>query len=174
MCDDHAVNRTFGRNRNSIDNAISGIPEKFETGNQRNIEIAALQLGAQDRRMIKNNFARPTADQRPSIEIANATNTERLRLLHSLGASELGFGRGFRSLHTSVRRDVPVMAVTLHRLPASLTNCMFEGSGSLLLRRGRPRHVEDFLLDDGAVEIVDAVIERNLREAEGPCSPNKR
>ena len=121
--------------------------------------------------MIENNFARPTAYQRPRIEIANATNMERLRLLHSLGASELGFRRRLCSLQTSVRRDVPVVAVTLHGLPASLTNCMFEGSGSLLLRRGCPRHVEDFLFDNGAVEVIDTVIERNLRQGEPHAHP---
>ena len=46
MRDDHAVNRASARDRNAIDDAIDRIAEKFETGNERNIEIGRAQLGA--------------------------------------------------------------------------------------------------------------------------------
>ena len=56
-----------------------------------------------------------------------------------------------------------IMTVALDRLAARLADGMFESSHSLLLWSGRARHMENFFFDDGAVQIVHAVAERDLR-----------
>ena len=69
------------------------------------------------------------------------------------------------------RRYMPVKAVALDRFTPSFPDCMFEGCDGLLLRSRRTRHVEDFLLDDGAVQIVYAVTERNLSQRQSHAHP---
>ena len=69
------------------------------------------------------------------------------------------------------RRNMLVKAVALNRLTSSFPNCMFEGRNGLLLRSRRTRHVENFFLDDGAVQIVYAVTERDLSERQSHAHP---
>ncbi len=48
---------------------------------------------------------------------------------------------------------------------------MFESCDGLLLRSRRTRHVENFFLDDGAVQIVHTVTERDLSERQSHAHP---
>ena len=47
MSDANAVNRPVGSDRNAIDDPVNRITQKFETRNQRNIEITARELRAE-------------------------------------------------------------------------------------------------------------------------------
>ena len=66
---------------------------------------------------------------------------------------------------------MPVKAVALDRFTPSFADCMFEGRDCLLLRSGRTRHVENFFLDDGAVQVVHAVTERDLSKRQPHAHP---
>ena len=57
-----------------------------------------------------------------------------------------------------------VVTVALYRFPASFPDDMPERFDGLLLRRLCAGHVEDFFLHDRAVQIIDPVAERNLRQ----------
>ena len=63
------------------------------------------------------------------------------------------------------------MAVALDWLAASFADGVFESGHRLLLWSGRARHMEDFFFDDGAVEIVHAVAERDLRKRQSHAHP---
>ena len=66
---------------------------------------------------------------------------------------------------------MPVEAVALNGFTASLPDCMFERCDRLLLRSGRTRHVENFFLDNGAVQIVYTITEGNLRKRQPHAHP---
>src|SRR5438094_8069497 len=66
---------------------------------------------------------------------------------------------------------MPIKAIALNGFTASCTACMFEPCYGLLLRRGRTRHVEDFFLDDGAVQVVHTVTEGDLRQRQPHTHP---
>src|SRR5207237_2304491 len=131
------------RDRNAIHNLVNGISQKLKARDQSNVELAGREFSAQRRWMIQNHCARPAMDQRPSVEIFDATDPQRT----SLGAGCLGFNSGdARSVRRS-RSDMTIMTVALHRFAASLANSMFERGDRLLLRRRRTRHVENFLIE---------------------------
>ena len=69
------------------------------------------------------------------------------------------------------RRYMAVKAVALNRFTPSFPDCMFEGCDGLLLRSRRTRHVENFFLDDSAVQIVYAVTERDLSQRQSHAHP---
>src|SRR6266568_7827514 len=69
---------------------------------------------------------------------------------------------------------MPVKAIALNGFATSLPDCMFERCDGLLLGSSRTRHVENFFLDDGAVQIVHTVTERNLRERQPHAHPIRR
>ena len=75
---DYAVNGTGGGNRNVIDDAVNGIAQEFETGNEGDIEIAAGQLRAKRGRVIEYHLAGPATNERARVEILNATDSERI------------------------------------------------------------------------------------------------
>src|SRR6266480_4815438 len=66
---------------------------------------------------------------------------------------------------------MPVKAIALNGFAPSFPDCMFERCNGLLLRSGRTRHVENFFLNDGAVQVVHTVTERNLRERQPHAHP---
>ena len=66
---------------------------------------------------------------------------------------------------------MPVEAVALNGFTASLPDCMFERCDGLLLRRGRTRHVENFFLNDGAVQVVHTVTEGDLCQRQPHTHP---
>ena len=69
------------------------------------------------------------------------------------------------------RRYMAVKAVALNRFTPGFPDCMFEGRDGLLLWSRRSRHVENFFLDDGAVQIVHTVTERDLGERQPHAHP---
>jgi len=75
---DYAVNGTGGGNRNVIDDAVNGIAQEFETGNEGDIEIAAGQLRAKRGRVIEYHLAGPATNERACVEILNASDSERI------------------------------------------------------------------------------------------------
>src|SRR4051812_24497602 len=76
MRDEHAVNGAVRSDRGLINDPVNGISQKFETGNQRNIQFATRKLSAKRGWMIKRDLARPAMNQRPRIEISNAADTK--------------------------------------------------------------------------------------------------
>src|SRR4029450_6492175 len=66
---------------------------------------------------------------------------------------------------------MPIMTVTLHRLAACFPNGMFRSGYGLLLRSRCDGHVEDFLFQNCAMQIVHAVAERHLRERQSKADP---
>src|SRR3989442_14763340 len=66
---------------------------------------------------------------------------------------------------------MPVKAIALNGFTPSFSDCMFECCDGLLLRSGRTRHVENFFLNDGAVQVVHAVTKRNLRQRQPHAYP---
>src|SRR5207244_2564878 len=49
--DDNAINRAVRRNRNAVHDPVDWVAEKFETRNERNIELATGKLRAKRARM---------------------------------------------------------------------------------------------------------------------------
>src|SRR6266700_2920048 len=66
---------------------------------------------------------------------------------------------------------MPVKAIALNGFSPGFPDCMFEPCDGLLLRSGRTRHVENFFLNDGAVQVVHTVTEGNLRERQPHAHP---
>src|SRR6266404_4072855 len=90
----------------------------------------------------------------------------------TLGAGE--FSSGTRECGCrSFRRQsyVMIMAVALDWLTTRFANDTLERSCALLLRRGCARHVKDFLFHDRAVQVVDAVTERDLGKRQSHADP---
>jgi len=69
------------------------------------------------------------------------------------------------------RRNMPIKTVPLDRFTASSPDCMFKGGDGLLLRGRRTRHVENFFLDNGTVQIVHPVTELDLSERQSHAHP---
>src|SRR6266436_5529820 len=68
-------------------------------------------------------------------------------------------------------RNMPIVTVALDRLATSFADRVFQRCYGLLLRRGCAGHVENFFLQNCAVQIVRAVTERDLREGESQAYP---
>src|SRR5438093_8802668 len=69
------------------------------------------------------------------------------------------------------RRNMPIMTVALDRLATSFADRVFQRCYGLLLRRGCAGHVENFFLQNCAVQIVHAVTERDLCQWESQAYP---
>jgi hypothetical protein len=76
MRDHHAVNRSVGRDRNIVNNPVDRIAQKFETGNKSYVEFTVRKLFAKCRRMIEFHLARPSSNERTSVEIFNAPDPQ--------------------------------------------------------------------------------------------------
>src|SRR5712691_8780706 len=90
----------------------------------------------------------------------------------SLSAGKFRFSprrRGCRSFPRGC--NMTIMAVPLNRLAAGFANRMLERSDALLLWGRSARHMENLFFDDGAVQIVHAVAERDLRERQSHAHP---
>jgi len=57
MRDDDTVNLTPGGNRDAVDDPVNRTTQKFETGNEGNVEIAAIEFSTKRCRVIKINGA---------------------------------------------------------------------------------------------------------------------
>jgi hypothetical protein len=79
MCDDDAINWSIGRNGNVINDSVNGVPQKLETGNKRDIQVAVCQSFAQSGRVIGLNVIWPAANERTRVEIFYATDAERFQ-----------------------------------------------------------------------------------------------
>ena len=88
-----------------------------------------------------------------------------------LRVRKLGWRRRSACLSRVTRRNMAVMAISLHRLPAGFANSVLERGDGLLLRGSCAGHVEDFFLHDRAVQIVHAVAERDLRKRQSKADP---
>ena len=84
MRNDNAVNRSGGGNGNVIDDSVNWIAQEFEAGNERDVKIAARELGAKRSRMIKRDLARPAVDERAGVKIFDATDPQQLMNIRRL------------------------------------------------------------------------------------------
>src|SRR5215212_3857619 len=67
-----------------------------------------------------------------------------------------------------------IETVSLDRHPPGLTNHVLERRHRLFLWRGRPGHVENFLFDDRAVQVINAVAEGDLGQRKPDRNPVSR
>src|SRR5262249_61448234 len=89
--------------------------------------------------------------------------TSHISLLTWSRAGQLGRRWGSVCCRRS-RRYMAIVTVALNGLPTGFADRVFQCCYSLLLRRGCAGHVEDFFLQNCAVQIVHAVAERDLRQ----------
>ena len=80
MSNDHTENWAVRANGDTVDDSVDGVTQKFETGNQGHIQISSRKLAAKGGRVIKNDFARPTMNEWPGVEIFNATDSKRTQV----------------------------------------------------------------------------------------------
>src|SRR5438105_9876849 len=66
---------------------------------------------------------------------------------------------------------MPIMTVALDRFAAGLTDSVLERAYGLLLRGRCPCHVENFFFQNCAVQIVDPITKRDLRERQTNANP---
>ena len=66
---------------------------------------------------------------------------------------------------------MPVITIALHGVATRFTNSALQSCDRQLLRSRSARHVKDLFLHDRAVEIVDAVIQRKLRQGQSHANP---
>src|SRR5262249_38614803 len=78
MRNNDTVNFPAGRNRDAVDDPVNRTMQKFEAGNERNIQIAALEFSTKRRRMIEIDHTFPAMNQWAGVEIFNATDAQRL------------------------------------------------------------------------------------------------
>jgi hypothetical protein len=69
--------------RDAIDQGVNGVPQKFETGDERDVEGASRKFVTKNAGMIEHNFARPAVDERTRVEIFDATDPQQTRLSHA-------------------------------------------------------------------------------------------
>src|SRR6266446_2589818 len=92
--------------------------------------------------------------------------------LDRVSPTDLGAGQFRFGWFCAIRgNNVTVVAVALNWLAASLTNDALESLNRLHLRGGRAGHVENFFFQDGAVQIVHAVTERDLCKRKSHAHP---
>lgn len=84
VCDNYTVNRAVRRDRNTVNDAVNGVAQKFETGNERNVQFTASELRAKRRWMIKNDVRFPAVNEGAGIEILNAADAERIQVASDL------------------------------------------------------------------------------------------
>ena len=76
VCDDDAVNRSVRGNGNIVNDPVNRVTQKFEAGDERDIEFPGRKFIAQRRWMIDVHIALPTVDERAGVEIFYATDAE--------------------------------------------------------------------------------------------------
>ena len=173
MRNKHTVNGAGRTNRDMVDDSIDRVAQEFEARDERHIELAVRELITKRRGMIERDWSVPSMDQRSSVKIFNAANSQ--RGLHSSGAGQFGCDC-FRAVdrRDARRFDAAIMTVALRRFTSSFADGMFERRRGLLLRSSSARHVENLLLQDGAVQIINAIAKRNLRERQAHTHPISR
>ena len=76
MSDNYAVNRPGRSDGDTIDDPIDRVAQKFKTGNEGEVQLAARQLRTKRGRMIENDFPFPAVNQRSGIEIFDTTDAK--------------------------------------------------------------------------------------------------
>lgn len=71
---DNAVNGAGRGDRNIIDDAIDRVSQKFEAGDERNVQIAVCKLCAKGDGMIERNWTWPTVNKWTGVEIFDAAD----------------------------------------------------------------------------------------------------
>jgi len=79
MRDDNAVNLPSRRDRNIINDSISRIAQKFETGNKGKIEFTSGKFIAERRWMIEVHVAFPSPNEWSGVEIFDAADAWRFQ-----------------------------------------------------------------------------------------------
>jgi len=79
VCQDDAVDRSGGRNRNIIDDPVDRVAKEFETRDERDIEITVRKLCAKGGGMIERNRTWPAVNERTGVEIFDAADAERFQ-----------------------------------------------------------------------------------------------
>jgi hypothetical protein len=76
MGEHDTVNWPIGSDRDVVDDPIDRIAQEFEARDEGKTDITTRELRAQRRRLIERNLSRPTANQRPSVEIFDAADAQ--------------------------------------------------------------------------------------------------
>ena len=131
--EEDAVDRPMRRDTNAIDQDIDRIPKKFEARDERDLQRALGKLLAELARMIEHDLARPSVNQRASVEILNATDTRHFRRLDGFSPYHIMRKRVRlrpRSAPLAARDacgiDAAIMAVPLHRFTPGFADGTFE------------------------------------------------
>lgn len=77
MGNEDAVDRPIGSDRDAIDDGVDGMTKIFKARDQSGIEFTGCQGLTQTRRVIETHFAAPALDERPGIEVLDATEPDR-------------------------------------------------------------------------------------------------
>src|SRR6266513_2743722 len=92
---DHAVNRAGRRNGDIIHDSINRVAKKFETGDERNIELTVRKPLAEHRWMIEVHLTLPPSNERTGVEIFDAPDPQRFSArqaqINSVSAADAGF-----------------------------------------------------------------------------------
>ena len=126
MCEEDAVDPPMRRDTNVIDQDIDRVPKKFETRDERDLQCALGKLLAELARMIEYDLARPSVNERASVEILNATDPDQVGGRHALRANELRLYCRRSALDGWVPPQMPVIAVPLDRFSTSFTDGVLE------------------------------------------------
>jgi hypothetical protein len=74
--DNDTVNRPVRTNGNIVNDPVNRVTQKFEAGDERNIEFGGGKFIAQRRRMIEVHLTFPAVNERAGVEIFYATDAE--------------------------------------------------------------------------------------------------
>ena len=77
VCEDDAIDRPVGRDRDPIDHRVDRVAQIFEARDERDLEFTRRELSAKRRWMIEVYLTAPTVNERPGVEIPNAAETHR-------------------------------------------------------------------------------------------------
>ena len=80
MRNDDAVNGTVGRNGNIIDDPVNRVAQKFDTGDESDIELTLRKAFAKHRWMIEMHLTRPPTNEWAGVEIFDAADAERFQI----------------------------------------------------------------------------------------------
>src|SRR2546427_6278075 len=97
-----------------------------------------------------------STDSRPTTSCAGVFGFDPLNAIERRGM------RGF---------DAAIMTIPLRGFTPSFADRMFERRCSLLLRSGSAGHVENFFLQDGAMQVIYTITKGNLRKRQTHADP---
>ena len=77
VCEDDAIYRPVGRDRDPIDHRVNRVAQIFEAGDERDLEFTRRELSAKRRWMIEVYPTAPAVNERPGVKIPDAAETHR-------------------------------------------------------------------------------------------------